>query len=105
MKKFIALMLACGMAHGGTVFISGNKDGKAIRFTDEACVDRPGTMIVYTTNAIGKVLSGCYAIDDDLSGMIVRWEDGDVFRYEMDSLTVTPYGMEKWAKPQNDQQL
>lgn len=89
--KRLALILAlvAGTANAGTVFVAGNEEGTGIRFTDSKCDDEK-TLLVYTTSKAGKVMAGCYSFMPE--GLLVRWNDGEVYLYDREMLTVTDYG-------------
>lgn len=66
-----------------------NQGGGRIALTDLKCKDVANTFLAYSYLGNGKSLMGCWAADD--SRVFVRWEDGDMRSYPIDSF-VLPKG-------------
>ena len=89
MKKLLLaalLILSLNVSVAGVVAEVVNQGGGSIALTDIKCKNTPNTFIAYTYISNGKSLLGCWAADD--YRVFVRWDDGDVRSYPLDSFSL-----------------
>lgn len=65
-----------------------NRDNSKISFTSLQWNCEPDQKLVYAQSDGGKIsVLGCYQLIGDQ--VFVKWSDGDVYTYDVDSLTLT----------------
>ena len=79
-KLLLALLLAVGMAHAGTVATSTNDAGGMMVLSDVKCNGERDLFVAYSTiPSSSKTLMGCWTMDDNF--IFIRWNDGDIRTY------------------------
>jgi hypothetical protein len=86
---FVTALSLLAMAQTPTIIATlANKSGGKISFTSVRGNCPEGDLMAYTQSKSGKIeLTGCYQLIDD--EMFVKWSDGDVYTYPLDSLQIS----------------
>jgi hypothetical protein len=63
-----------------------NQGGGNISLTNIKCTTIKDTFVAYANSLSGKSILGCWASDED--NVLVRWSDGDIRQYSIESFTI-----------------
>jgi len=63
-----------------------NQGGGNISLTNIKCTTIKDTFVAYANSLSGKSILGCRASDED--NVLVRWSDGDIRQYSIESFTI-----------------
>ena len=89
MKKMLMaglLLLSLNVHASGIIAEMPNQGGGNISLTDIKCTTIKDTFIAYANSSSGRSILGCWASDEDY--VLVRWSDGDIRQYLIESFTI-----------------